>query len=176
MTKPGRSAAVPGQSKGFTLLEMLLVVLIVGIMSVAGSNLINNQSIERVIMNHAQQFASNLKFICEKAVFENQAFGVEWLPGGYQVLRYQQPDWLLVEQQQAVQISANISSELRLDGYPQILSDEAENRPHIICQADGSFNAFELRFKASDDPSRKPAYYALSNATPWQVTGAWHQP
>ncbi len=176
MTKLGQASAAPSHSAGFTLLEMLLVVLIVGIMGVAGSNLINSQSIERVIMSHAQQFSANLKFICEKAVFENQAFGIEWQPNGYQVLRYQQPNWLVVEQQQATQFPDGIASEIRLDGYPQILADEADDLPHIICQADGSFNAFEVRFVANNGQTNKQAYYALSNTTPWQVTGGWHQP
>ena len=69
-------------------------------MTVAGANLINSQSIERVIMNQAKQFETNLQYLCEKAVFEHQAFGIEMQSGGYAVMRYQQASWQLVEQQQ----------------------------------------------------------------------------
>ncbi len=103
-------------SKGFTLLEILLVVVIISIMTAVGANIINSQSIERVVLNQAQKFSNDLTFICEKAVLENQAFGLEFHTYGYQVLRYQQPEWLLIESQSAPQINENIVTDLLLDG------------------------------------------------------------
>ncbi len=163
------------RATGFTLLEILLVVLIIGIMTVAGANLINSQSIERVIMNQAKQFETNLQYICEKAVFENQAFGIEWHESGYQVLRYQQASWLAVEQQ-ATQLPEQVDSILLLDGYPQKLSVEAENIPHIICQTDGSINTFEWRLSVSNNPTNDKTHYSLRSSSPWELTGGWHQP
>lgn len=170
--------------RGFTLLEILLVVLIISIMSVLGVNIINSQSIERVILNQAQQFSADLTFVCEKAVLDNQAFGFEFNLEGYQVLRYQQPQWLLVESQAAPQFNAGITVDLLLDGLSQDLDSvttaKDEPLPHIICQSDGSFNAFELRFISSEQLSNQAtdpesAYYALSPESPWLITGAWHQ-
>ena len=170
--------------KGFTLLEILLVVLIISIMTAVGANIINSQSIERVILNQAQQFSDDLTFICEKAVFENQALGIELLNNGYQVLRYQQPQWLILESQASPQVNAAISLELLLDGLSQQLQLETtpgdEPVPHIICQSDGSFHAFELRFSSTDTGNQaiesKPIYYALSSQSPWQIQGGWYQP
>lgn len=172
-----RCQGVPTAVKtaGFTLLEILLVVLIIGIMTVAGANLINSQSIERVIMNQAKQFETNLHYICEKAVFENQAFGIEWQDSGYQVLRHQQASWLVVEQQ-ATPLPDGINSALLIDGIPQILAAKAENLPHIICQSDGSFNAFELRLAVSINPINEKTYYVLRSTSPWELSGGWHQP
>ena len=170
--------------KGFTLLEILLVVLIVSIMSFIGVNIINSQSIERVILNQAQQFNDDLMYVCEKAVLENQAFGFEFLATGYQVLRYQQSEWLLLETQKVPQFNEAIETELLLDGLSQDISADSsigdENLPHIICQSDGSFNPFELRFSAEEaaEPNQldDKIYYALTSETPWQLKGAWHQP
>lgn len=170
-------------SKGFTLLEILLVVVIISIMTAVGANIINSQSIERVVLNQAQKFSDDLTFVCEKAVLENQAFGIEFYTNGYQVLRYQQPEWLLIESQSAPQINENIVTDLLLDGLSQELQQELassdEHLPHIICQTDGSFNAFELRFSAAGEISQNTetiTYYALITQSPWQLNGAWHQP
>jgi prepilin-type N-terminal cleavage/methylation domain-containing protein len=172
-----------GFSKGFTLMEILLVVLIVSIMTAVGANIINSQSIERMILNQAQKFDVDLTFICEKAVFENQAFGIEFYTDSYQVLRYQQPQWLLIESQSTPTMKDEIAVDLLLDGLIQEFETELgsndEPLPHIICQSDGSFNAFELRFRAAQgmgSSQENKTYYALHTQSPWQIEGAWYQP
>ena len=175
--------SIIGGSKGFTLLEILLVVLIVSIMTAVGANIINSQSIERVIQNQAQKFDVDLTFICEKAVLENQAFGIEFYTESYQVLRYQQPQWLSIESQSPSAMNEEIAVELLLDGLTQEFESElgadGEPLPHIICQSDGSFNAFELRFSATQAVGSGQdiqTYYALYTESPWQIKGAWYQP
>lgn len=160
------------RQQGFTLLEMLLVVVIIGIMSVLGVNLVNSQSIERVVLNQAQQVEASLKLLCEQSVFENQAQGLEVLTTGLQVLRYQQPIW----QARDFQVPGAWESqvELYIDGLSQQLLPEATDEPHIICQTDGSFSQFTLHFFA--DPATPEVYYVLETAGPWELTGGWHHP
>ena len=167
--------------KGFTLLEILLVVLIISVMTAVGVNVINSQSTERLILNLSQQFADDLKFICEKAIMENQAFGIELHANGYQALRYQQPDW--VAGKASLRVNEHVVNDLLIGGLHQELSPEStledEFLPHIVCQADGSFNAFELRFSATEQLSKNSGsktYYALKTQSPWQLDGAWYQP
>ncbi len=169
--------------KGFTLLEILLVVLIISIMTVVGSNLINSQSVERQVMNQAQKFSNDLTFICEKAVLENQAYGLELYKVGYQVLQHQQTDWVLVDSQISPVIQDGIEMELIFGGLSENLAPEAATEdlrePHIICQTDGSFNVFELRFNVAaelSDAGNDSPSYAISTQTPWQLKGAWYQP
>ena len=170
-------------SKGFTLLEILLVVLIVSILTAVGVNIINSQSIERHILNQAQQFSDDLKFLCEKAVLENQAFGIEFHSNGYQALRYQQPDWFLLESQILFQVNESLAIDLLLEGLSQNLDEESvpnkTHLPHIICQSDGSFNTFELRISAAvqnNESFEAKTYYAIKPSSPWQLNGAWYQP
>ncbi|MGJ8662480.1 MAG: pilus assembly FimT family protein [Marinicella sp.] len=164
---------------GFTLIEILLVVLIIGIMTAVGANLINSQSIERTILNRAQQFVTDVKYLCEKSVFENHAYGLEWLPNSYQVLRFESQLWQPVELQINAAIPEAITTELLINGLSQNIAAEAENLPHIVCQTDGSFNAFELRFSDASShqitQQESSTFYAISSESPWQLTGAWHQ-
>ena len=157
-------------SQGFTLLEILLVVVIIGIMTTAGVNLVNSQSLERVIINQAKAFEQNLKFLCEKSVFENQAIGVELNQFGYQAYRYQRQIWQLIEKEAIPEFNNEIEFSLLLDGITQKITVEGDGLPQIVCQADGTFNGFELRFVAGGDGS----YYALTASTPWTLTAQWH--
>ncbi|WP_223789817.1 prepilin-type N-terminal cleavage/methylation domain-containing protein [Marinicella meishanensis] len=158
------------RSAGFTLLEILLVVLIIGILASAGANLLASQSIERQIMGQAQTFEAELKYLCERAVLENQAFGVEWQAEGYQLLRHQHPEWIPVTAEPPAW-PTGVTAEILTAGRVQALAPDFEDLPHIVCQTDGSFNAFELRLAANPDQ-----HYAIRSQSPWELAGGWHQP
>jgi type II secretion system protein H len=158
------------QVTGFTLLEMLLVVLIIGILTATGANLLASQSIERQIMDQARIFEADITYLCERAVLENQAFGIEWQNQGYQALRHQNTEWIPLD---SIPPSwpAGVLAEIQLQGRMQVLAKTYEDLPHIVCQRDGSFNAFEVRLAANDQ-----SHYFVRSRSPWELTGGWHQP
>ncbi|MCX7554768.1 prepilin-type N-terminal cleavage/methylation domain-containing protein [Marinicella sp. S1101] len=160
------------RTQGFTLLEILLVVLIIGVMTAVGANIINSQSVERTVMNQAKTTEQHLVFLCQKAVFDNQALGIEFNQLGYQIFRYRQPTWQLVENIELPPLSEVVSVELLLDGLSQDLPVEPEGLPQIVCQTDGSWNGFELRFYANNQ-QQTTDYFVLSTTSPWQLTSTW---
>jgi general secretion pathway protein H len=157
--------------QGFTLIEVLLVVVIIAIMSVVSVNVINSQSYERQVMSHAAEIEAELKYLCDKAVLENRAYGIEWTKESHNVLKYQLGDWV-VQQSPMNQREQKPQFQIQvlLNGLTQNLPQEAEELPHVICQSDGTMNPFELRW-LSLEPNG--AYYSLKAETPWQVKGAW---
>lgn len=154
------------------MLEILLVVFIIGIMTVVGANIINSQSVERTVLNQARSTEQHLIFLCEKAVFDNQALGIEFNQLGYQIFRYRQPTWQLLENIDLPPFSEAVDVELLLDGLSQDLPAEPEGLPQIVCQTDGSWNGFELRFSANSQ-QQATDYFALSTESPWQLTSTW---
>ncbi|MCB1582351.1 MAG: hypothetical protein R3E90_03095 [Marinicella sp.] len=157
-------------SMGFTLLEILLVVLIIGIMTVVGANVINSQSPERNIMDAAAQFQTELQYMCDLSVLENRAHGLEWTDSGRFWLTHHAGDWVLTQNNQVADPSL-FKQQILLDGLIQRLESEPEELPHIICQTDGSHNAFEVRWLLAEEADG--GYYALKSETPWQLSGAW---
>jgi len=158
-------------SFGFTLIEILLVVLSVGIMTVLGANAINSQSAERLVMSAAAKLEAELKYICDLAVLENRAHGIEWNESGHHILKYQAGDWVMYENLKSTE-QVPFKPQVLLNGIKQILEPEVEEMPHVICQTDGSFNAFELRWRTTIEQDDAP-YYSLKSTSPWEVTGAW---
>jgi type II secretion system protein H len=158
-------------SLGFTLIEILLVVLIIGIITVLGANAINSQSPERAIMSSAAKVEAKLKYICDLSVLENRPHGIEWVESGHQILKYQSGDWVIHETVVATG-QTPFKPKVLLNGIEQILEPEVEEMPHVICQTDGSFNPFEIRWATTNENDDMP-YYSLKSTSPWQLHGAW---
>jgi len=154
---------------GFTLIEILMVVVIIGIMSVAGVNIINSQSVERQIMNEAAMLEAKIKYICDLSILENRAHGIEWTENSLQILKYQAGDWVSVDKHGS---KLTMERQIVLNGLVQALETEAEEIPHVICQTDGSLNAFEVKWPAKG-VKQSISYYSLRSETPYQLVGAW---
>ncbi len=157
------------KSAGFTLIELLLVVVIVGIMSYMGINIINSQSIERKIINEAAILEAQIKFICDASILENRAHGIEWIEGSIQLLKHQAGDWVPLAMEPPIFDTEQV---VFLNGLQQVLETETEELPHVICQTDGSFNAFEVQWPIVGSSENKP-HYSLKTESPYQLAGSW---
>lgn len=157
---------------GFTLIEILLVVLIIAIMSYLGANAINSQSAERQIMNEAGLLEAEIKYICDLAVLENRAHGLEFSTTGVEVLQHNAGVWLSKgTQNQPPQ--PHFKFRVLLSGKQQKLADEPEQMPHVICQSDGSLTPFELRWYVTENTTNESIYFMLKTESPWLLDGAW---
>jgi len=159
------------KTSGFTLVETLLVVVIVGIMSVMGVSLINSQSIERQILNEAALLEAKINYICDLSILENRAHGIEWTQDATWVLKHQAGDWVLLDLNDT---ELKVSQQIILNGLVQTLAAEPEELPHLICQTDGSFNAFEVKWPVANENNRT-LFYSLKSETPYQLVGQWFE-
>ncbi|MFC3194377.1 type II secretion system minor pseudopilin GspH [Marinicella sediminis] len=164
---------------GFTLIEMLLVVVIIGITAYMGVNLINSQSAERNIMSAAARFQAGIEYVCDQAILENRAYGIEFTHDGQFVMQHQHNQWAWLEGQQLLTDLAQFPHAIYINGRPISLKPDVEQQPHLICQSDGSLSPFELRvWIPAENPSENQtgnSYYKLKNDSPWIITGAWHE-
>jgi general secretion pathway protein H len=166
------------QASGFTLIEVLLVVVIIGITAFMGVNFINSQSVERHIMSSAARFQAGLTYLCDQAVLENRAYGIEFTTEMTAVLQHQNQQWVWLESQRIDSELEQFSKAVLLNGLTVSLKAEPEQQPHVICQPDGSLSPFELRLwqagqteqaNQSDEP-----YYVVRSDGPWRISGAWY--
>lgn len=160
-------------NNGFTLLEMLIVMVIIAIVSVAGVNLINSQSPQRAVVNQAQQLSKQIKFLCEKSVFENRAFGLEFNRQAYQILALERGAWLAMDSDSAtVPLAEHLKLDVILDGSKQIFDDEFQQKPHIVCLPNGQNSPFELQLESKEELEDK-AVYLLTSDDNGELKGAW---
>lgn len=137
--KPSQS-----HSRGFTLIEVLMVVVILAVVTAAGVQVMSGMSATDRMKRQAEQFVSNLQFMCEQALFENRAYGLEVLSSGSEVMTFQGKEWLPAPNIATSFDSDEWPKELRLQGQLTLLSATPKNNPHIMCDTLGMVSPFEL--------------------------------
>jgi general secretion pathway protein H len=167
------------QASGFTLMEVLLVVVIIGITAFVGASFINSQSVERSIMSSAARFEAAVVYLCDQAVLENRAYGIEFTDEQMAVLQHQNEQWVWLESQRVDSDLEQFSKALLLNGINVNLKPDPERQPHLICQTDGSLSPFELRLwqASGTGQANQPAgaYYVVRTDGPWRISGAWYE-
>lgn len=76
---------------GFTLVEVMVVMLIVGLM--AGVVLLNIPPQRDPVFVQGEKLASRLQMVSQTGMIEGRSLGVSFDQGGYSVLKYENNEW-----------------------------------------------------------------------------------
>lgn len=153
-------------------MEVLLVIVIIGIMTTIGVGLVTSQSSERQLQQQGHQWQQMLTYLCQQAVLNNQAYGVELSQKATQVLVFEPPQWQPLTQLTEALPNQELSWLVQLDGRDMPLANDFEALPHIVCYSDGRINPFSLKLWLTQLPE---VTYEIASESPWQITGQWHE-
>ncbi len=156
---------------GFTLLEVLLVVLIVAIMAAAGVGLINSQSPARLLQSRAGQWQQGLTYLCEQALLDNRTLGIEFTEHDNQVLAFADKQWQPLIYLRDLFTPENIELRINSDGREMTIPQKFEDLPHIVCYSDGRISNFSMILQLQNITDFS---YELTSKNPWQISGGWH--
>ena len=147
-----------GRRRGFTLLEILVVVVIIGVLAGAVVLAVDSGS-ARQLERESNRFSALLQQACEQAELGGRDIGVLMLDTGYgfanQVDGFWKPqpsDGVLRER---IWIGG-LRSEMTRDGR-RIAFNDAESRelvPQMICYSSGELTPFVLSLKLGEDEVR----------------------
>lgn len=139
-------------SHGFTLIEILVVVFIIGIILTFASLSINNSD-SRVLEEEAKRLMALIKLGSQQAVLESQELAVVFKDQGYQFQWMDEGKWLPLKDDvlkthnfpAQLEIDIDIEGEL-LRGSEKKDDKEAQD-PRIFLLSSGEMTAFTLTLK-----------------------------
>lgn len=151
---------------GFTLMEILVVLVIAGIISAVAVLSISSAGPGRLLQQEAERMAALVALQCEEAVLRGTGYAVSFGIGGsaYGFMRLAGEHWIprQGDTYRPRELPDGFHASLRVEGRPVTLDEFNAGRPHLVCLASGEAVPFEVRL------------HAPGTDTIWLVTGDWN--
>lgn len=141
---------------GFTLLEILVVLVIVGLLASLAVFTFGGSSQQRELKNEVRDLYLLMQTASEQAVLNNRELGVQVVPEGYQFVAYEDdtgdwaasgerlfrpgsfPEWMVVTK--------------FIEGdAPRLAPAEDELRPDVVFFSSGETTVFEIEFNIENN-------------------------
>lgn len=135
--------------RGFTLLELLVVILLIGIITTFAVLATGDGGRERLVMQEAERFSALLMLAGDEAVLQSREYGVQFSDDGYRFMVFEPTGkavWKSIEQDNLLRqrsVPAIIDLELHVDGLP-VMIDARHGSPQLILSSSGERTPFEL--------------------------------
>ena len=114
---------------GFTLLEVLLVALLMGLTAAAVTMTTSTAGPEQALTKTARKFIATTELVIEETILSGQFLGIVVEEDEYQFVYYKEGQWepLTGDRQLAPQqMEQDVSMSLLLDGLPLVQDDEED--------------------------------------------------
>lgn len=153
---PKRQSTLTRQSKGFTLIEILVVVVLIVIVSAVFFFNTSIVGVERHLTNEANRIQALLYLAGEEAILYGREYGFEILEEGYQFSRLNEDSqqWEIPEDTRSLrprQLPDGMRLELFLEDTDVLLEVERDEKnkelpnPQIFVLSSGELTPFALR-------------------------------
>ncbi|AXP06632.1 type II secretion system protein GspH [Pseudomonas fluorescens] len=134
-----------GHSRGFTLLELMVVIVLIGVV-MGMVSLALGPSPAREARQQAQDFIRVVQQLRERAVLDGLEYGVRVQPRGYQALRLESLGWTAVLASH--RLPESLTFGLEQDGHVLAL-DDAQGPPQLLMLSSDEISPFRLFVKVA---------------------------
>lgn len=132
--------------KGFTLIEVLVMIVILGVLSTLAILALRSGGEAEELETTLNRLSALIEHQCDDAQLQAQSLGLTISHQGYRFVQRQQHTWVTPTNPVYRQREWPRDSRVRLyiDGYPVALERETAAGPHILCAPTGELTPFEL--------------------------------
>lgn len=153
----GRCSNLRRPPAGFTLLEVLVVVLIIGIVLTFAVLAIGGDRRAEELERESRQFAELLRLGGEQAVLRGEEWAVQIEPEKYRFLVYDKDAWQVLEDDELFrprELAGDTRLELVIEGRAVELETREEPKPTLIIMSSGEVSPFVADFSADATETR----------------------
>ncbi len=172
---------------GFTLLEVLLVALLMGLVASAVTISMSAAGPEQALNKQAQRFISATEMVLDESVLSGQFIGIVIDEDQYQFVFYREGKWVAVEQDRLLatqKMDPGVVLDVVIDGMPLVQEDEQDEswfdepfideesdddkkkhpEPQILLFPSGEMTPFELNFTTVTDELKRVNVLVVGDA------------
>ena len=116
------------RDKGFSLLELLVVIVIISILFTFTTLAIRGTSPEELIQTEAQRLDRLLQLALEEAILKGQEYGLEFKPDSYRFLLYFENTWQPLDNDDLLrerQLPENMEIELEIEQIEVLVEEDS---------------------------------------------------
>jgi general secretion pathway protein H len=144
------------QPSGFTLIEILVVVVILGVLAAALTLAVGVGGGERQLERQAEQVQALVGYACEQAELSGREIGVSMNTSGYRFSRLERDNWTAFRDGELRPRAwlPNSGATLSRDGQRVEITLQFPDKPQLLCFSSGELTAFELEFRLPENSAR----------------------
>ena len=158
------------QSKkaGFTLLEIMIVVVIVGLLSAAVVPMVSRSS-DDILKEQADRFSALVKLSQDESILQSRQLGLRIKESSYSFLQQDGENWIPFEEGpfRERQLSGNTKISLFLDDIDVSLAEgiagAEKTKPQVFILSSGEMTPFKAKFAFRSGGSITISFDAIGN-------------
>ncbi len=145
--------------KGFTLIEIMVVIVIIGVILSFATLSVGDGGQARQLEQEAQRLASLLKLASQESIMQSKEMGVFFETDSYQFSVWHEQKWQTFMAREDIfrprRLPVGMQIEFHLEGEPIHLNDTKTGTPQLLLLSSGEITPFEVIFiTESDDTLR----------------------